>query len=329
MPLRFRRVFELGGLLERRLVELLDLVDNAEGLPSLILDPLFRQLLVVELNDCLDRPCVFPELFADRQHFPENDRGARNRLEHQQLPALDALGDGHFALARQQRYGAHFAEVHAHRIICFFECSRSHVELALFRRRFLFCFRRPGRIGRRKRRLGGREVFVHINAVALDRREQVVNFFRGVLLGRQDIVHLIVEQVAAFLAHGDELPYLVILFFNHQGQRFLPFSAHCQGWTSVPQRDTVAERGTAGRPYWTRTKKKMVKFNLRGDCLPRCSSWVLALTAPMPSGPEPYISSGNFRLGSYLSLKLYTGGSPLGWTRNSNTMTCSPSIART
>jgi hypothetical protein len=55
----------------------------------------------------------------------------------------------------------------------------------------------------------------------------------------------------------------------------------------------------------------MVKFNLRGDCLPRCSSWVLALTAPMPSGPEPYISSGNFRIEFYLSLRLYTSDSPL------------------
>src|SRR5229473_602912 len=39
--LRFRGVFELGGLLESHLVELLDLVDDFEGLLGLVLDLLF------------------------------------------------------------------------------------------------------------------------------------------------------------------------------------------------------------------------------------------------------------------------------------------------
>src|SRR5712692_7676652 len=53
---------------------------------------------------------------------------------------------------------------------------------------------------------------------------QVVDLLRRVHLGREDIVHLVVEQVAALLAHVDELAYLVILFFNHQRQRFLHLS---------------------------------------------------------------------------------------------------------
>jgi hypothetical protein len=48
----------------------------------------------------------------------------------------------------------------------------------------------------------------------------------------------------------------------------------------------------------------MSGLQLWSDCPPHCSSWVLTLTAPMPSGPEPYISSGNFRLEFYLSLKI-------------------------
>jgi hypothetical protein len=35
-------------------------------------------------------------------------------------------------------------------------------------------------------------------------------------LGRQDIVYLIVEQVTAFLAHGDELSYLIVFFLKSQ-----------------------------------------------------------------------------------------------------------------
>src|SRR6202521_602929 len=41
----------------------------------------------------------------------------------------------------------------------------------------------------------------------------------------------------AFLAHVDEPADLVILFFNHQRQRFLPSSSHCQSWPSLPQDD--------------------------------------------------------------------------------------------
>src|SRR5229473_4413862 len=45
--LGFRGIFELDGLLERCLVELLDLIDDAEGLPGLVFNPLVRQLLLV------------------------------------------------------------------------------------------------------------------------------------------------------------------------------------------------------------------------------------------------------------------------------------------
>jgi hypothetical protein len=33
-------------------------------------------------------------------------------------------------------------------------------------------------------------------------------------LRRKDIVHFIVEQVTAFLAHSDELSYLIVFFFK-------------------------------------------------------------------------------------------------------------------
>ena len=79
-----------------------------------------------------------------------------------------------------------------------------------------FDFGAPSAIGGGQRGLGAGKIFVHINAVALEGREQIVNFFRGMHLGRQDIVHLIVEQVTALLAHGDELSYLIVFFFKSQ-----------------------------------------------------------------------------------------------------------------
>ena len=72
--------------------------------------------------------------------------GARDGFQHDQLPALDALGDGHFAFARQQRNSAHFAEVHPDRIIRFFERPGREIQIAIFGIRFFLDIRRFGRI---------------------------------------------------------------------------------------------------------------------------------------------------------------------------------------
>jgi len=47
-----------------------------------------------------------------------------------ELPALDALGDRDFALARQQRDGAHLAQIHADGIVRLFQRTRCQVEVA-------------------------------------------------------------------------------------------------------------------------------------------------------------------------------------------------------
>ena len=81
-----------------------------------------------------------------------------------------------------------------------------------------------GRIGGGAGGLCRGEVFVDIDPVALERGEQVVDFFRGVHFGGQDVVYFVIEQVAALLAHGNELPYLIVFFFNGQRQEILPKS---------------------------------------------------------------------------------------------------------
>ena len=45
-------------------------------------------------------------------------RGAADGLLHPQLAPLHAAGQVHLALAGQQRYGAHFAQIHANRVVC-------------------------------------------------------------------------------------------------------------------------------------------------------------------------------------------------------------------
>jgi hypothetical protein len=46
-----------------------------------------------------------------------------------QLAALDALGDGHLAFAREQRHRAHLAQVHANGIVGLVERARREIEL--------------------------------------------------------------------------------------------------------------------------------------------------------------------------------------------------------
>ena len=109
------------------------------------------------------------QIFADLQQLFQNQRSARDGFQDEQLPALDALGDGNFTFARQQRNSAHFAQVYANRIVRLFESSGRQVQFAIIRSRFFFCFNRFRRIGCRKRSLCGREVFIDVNPIALKR----------------------------------------------------------------------------------------------------------------------------------------------------------------
>ena len=128
--LRLRHPLELRGFFQTFQIKLRNLVENLERFLGLVFDFFFGEFFIVELDDFLDRARALAEIFADRQQFLEDDRGARDRFEHEQLAALDAFGDGDFAFARQQRYGAHFAQVHANRVVGLFEHPRREVEVA-------------------------------------------------------------------------------------------------------------------------------------------------------------------------------------------------------
>ena len=57
-----------------------------------------------------------------------------------------------------------------------------------------------------------------LDAGAAERAEQVVELLGRGDVGRQQLVHFVVEQVALLLADGDELSNLVVLFFDGQSQ---------------------------------------------------------------------------------------------------------------
>src|SRR6266853_6810113 len=50
-----------------------------------------------------------------------------------------------------------------------------------------------------------RNIFVDVDAVALESGEQVVDLFCRAFLGREDVVHFVIDQLTAFLAEVDEV----------------------------------------------------------------------------------------------------------------------------
>jgi len=97
---------------------------------GLIGDLFFGQLFIVKLHDFLDGPHAFAQVIANGDQFLDDDRRACDGLHHHELPALDALGDGDFALARQERHSAHFAQVHANGVVGLFQRTGRQVKVA-------------------------------------------------------------------------------------------------------------------------------------------------------------------------------------------------------
>src|SRR5690606_20344437 len=130
--LALRNRAELGFELPDRLELQPDLLNLLEQLALPRRDLLVGDLLVVEHHELADRPLAALELLAHLDDLVGHLRRARDRLDDRELALLDALGDGHLALAREQRHRAHLAQVHPHRVVRLVEGPRRQVELALF-----------------------------------------------------------------------------------------------------------------------------------------------------------------------------------------------------
>src|SRR6202521_1809643 len=234
--LRLQSFIELGRLLQRGLVQFRNLVDVLERLFGFVGDLLFGQLFVVKLHDFLDRAHALAKIVANRDQFLNDDRRARDGLHHHELPALDALGDGDFALARQQRHGAHLAQVHADGVVSLFEGPRSQIEIAAAFVGVRVVLDDGVAIARLRghfhgaRGLRRRLVLVNLDAVPLKCSEEIVDLFRRMHLSRKRIVYFVVQQITALFAYGNELTYCIIFFFKtYCCHKFLPQSDRYPG----------------------------------------------------------------------------------------------------
>ena len=130
-----------------------------------------------------------------------HDGRAGDGLEYAQLAALDALGDFYFALAGEQRNRAHFAQVHAHRVVGFFEGPGRQVELDIFA-----LFQLEVLVGAE---LGAVQ---QVDALGADGGDQVVQIVGRAHLLRQHIVDIAVGEIALFFADLDQAVDLVFKF---------------------------------------------------------------------------------------------------------------------
>ena len=122
-----------GGLLFFKLGDLLlvldQRVDAGHGGADARLHHFLGELLFVEDDDFLDVAHAALEVLAQGHDLANDDGRAGDGLEHAHLAALNALGDLDLALAGEQRNGAHLAQVHAHRVVGFFQGAGGQVEL--------------------------------------------------------------------------------------------------------------------------------------------------------------------------------------------------------
>ena len=204
-----RNVVELLDHLRVVAARLADRFDLAEDLDGALLDHFVGDFLVAEDHQFADGALAGAQLIAHDQDALGDGGRARDRLDHRELAALDALGNRDFAFAREQRDGAHLAQIHADRVVGLVERAWSEIQF----------------------RLVARSVTIEVLVAAvrfvgiddLDARgakgiEEVVELFRRGDFRRQNLVDLVVEQVPLLLADSDQLAYFVVFLFNRQDQ---------------------------------------------------------------------------------------------------------------
>src|ERR1019366_9535334 len=133
-PFLLRNPIQLFDELDRLLVVLRQFVDPAGDVLQTVEDHFFRDLLFVEEHDFLDGAHTALQVLTNGNDLANHDGRARQRFQHPQLSALDALGELDFAFAGQQRDRAHLAQVHAHRVVGFFQRAGGKVEFNVLAR---------------------------------------------------------------------------------------------------------------------------------------------------------------------------------------------------
>jgi hypothetical protein len=139
------------------------------------------------------------------------------------VPTLHALGNGHFVLALQQRYGAHLPEIQPDRVVILVEHSRCKVQVAIFSNRAVL------NIDNVSGNLWGADcddILIRRGADRLKAGEvmfALLRLRRG-LDGGQDTLFLVGKQVSALLTDADDASDLFTRFLIVQRQAVIPLA---------------------------------------------------------------------------------------------------------
>ena len=162
----------------------------------------------LEVDDVAQQDLGFVELVAPDDDRLEGQRALAQARDHRLAAGLDALGDGDFALARQQLDRAHLAQIHAHRIVGavgrLARCGWRRPSRAAPRR-----VRRPRPPPPRRRRpsassaSSASSALDDVDAHLVEHRDDVLDLVGGDLLGGQHRVQLVIGDEAALLGGLD------------------------------------------------------------------------------------------------------------------------------
>ena len=148
----------------------------------------------IEVHDIAEQPGFPLQFLAPVEDIADGGRRSADRADHLFASGFDPLGDGDFALARQQFDRAHLAQVHAHRIVCTTDVI---IDIAA-----LFALRCGVAL---RRRLLGFLRLDDIDAELGEHGHRILDLLGRDLVGRQRRVQFLVGDIAAFLAVLDKL----------------------------------------------------------------------------------------------------------------------------
>src|SRR5262249_42466767 len=198
-------LFELLSLLE----VLVHLVDAVRSRLDARLNDLVSDFFLIENHYFFDRTNAALQILADSQHFIDNDRRTRNRLQNAKLSALDSLRNLNFTFTGKQGNGSHLAQIHADGIVGFFQSAGSKVEFYVLAGLDVFEF--VLEIGAWHLRS-----VEDVDTLRSNRSKQIIQIIRRMDVVGNEIVDLPVGEVPLLLACVDQFLNVVEFVVKRQ-----------------------------------------------------------------------------------------------------------------
>ena len=196
------------------LIKPLDLIDAFNNVLGPFRYFFFRELFVIKDHHFLDGPVPVLQVIAHFEKRLDDQGRARKRLQDVELSALNAFGNRNLAFAGKERNCPHLAEIHADRVIGLVQSARRQIKLDIlqgFVPLEVVDLFQPQAVGRLD---FGR--IQDLDTRIVEHQEKIVEIFRGMHVGRQEVVDLIIEEVTFLLPQQNELVNLVKLVVERQ-----------------------------------------------------------------------------------------------------------------